>query len=60
VSAPHLFAELRRRGVEVETDGVRLLVDAPVGAISPKIRAELLDHKLHLIRLLEQERDSLK
>ena len=49
-----LLAELTRRGVEVAVDGDRLRF-RPQSAVTPDLRAALIEHKPGLIRLLADE-----
>ncbi len=46
-----VLAELTRRGVEVAVYGDRLRF-RPQGAVTPDLRAALIEHKTELIRLL--------
>src|SRR4051794_11547003 len=46
-----VLAELTRRGIEVAVDGDRLRF-RPQGAVTPDLRAALIEHKSGLIRLL--------
>ena len=46
-----VLAELTRRGVEVAVDGDRLRF-RPQGAVTPDLRAALIQHKADVIRLL--------
>ena len=49
-----LLAELTRRGVEVAVDGDRLRF-RPQDAVTPDLRAALIEHKTDLIRLLGRD-----
>ena len=60
MNARVLLSDLRQRGAELETDGNRLSVDAPAGAIGEEQRALLANNKQTLIKLLEWERRKLK
>jgi hypothetical protein len=47
---PHeLLATLRRCGIEISSDGERLRVEAPRGAVTPEVRRTLAEHKPQLI-----------
>ena len=46
-----VLAELTRRGVEVAVEGDRLRF-RPQGAVTPDLRAALIEHKADVIRLL--------
>jgi hypothetical protein len=56
VSAEGLLRELRELGATVATRGDRLAVDAPAGAVTPDLRADLAAHKGDLLALLARER----
>ena len=49
-----LWAELRRRKIELRADGDRLLY-RPVDAVTPELRAALRECKAELLALLEQQ-----
>ena len=53
-----LLAELSRRGVEVAVHGDRLRF-RPQAAVTPDLRAALLEHKVDLIRLLAAPDDEI-
>jgi len=55
-----LLEELRRRDVRLETEGVRLHVDAPAGVITGELRDTLIENKPRLLKLLGQERCRLE
>jgi hypothetical protein len=56
VSAEGLLRELRELGATVAARGDRLAVDAPAGAVTPDLRADLTAHKGALLALLARER----
>src|SRR5438105_4181418 len=49
-----LLRELRRDGFIVSVDHGELEVAAAEGALSPELRAQLIEHKSELIRLLSE------
>jgi hypothetical protein len=51
VGPAELLAELTRRGVEIAVEGDRLRF-RPQDAVTPDLRAALIEHKTDLIRLL--------
>ena len=53
MTATDLLKELRRKGVTVSVDCDELEITAPKGAMSPRLRAQLAEHKAELIRLLK-------
>src|SRR5688500_874398 len=55
MSPDSLLATLRALGVRLERDADELLVDAPVGALSPELRSAVGEHKHALQRLLRDE-----
>jgi hypothetical protein len=59
----HLLADLEARGVTLSERGrpEGLRVDAPVGVITPELRAAITEHKADLIQLLfeREERAAL-
>jgi TubC N-terminal docking domain len=55
MSALALLDDLRRREIFLRAYGGRLVVDAPVGALTDQLRASLAEHKQSLIKLLEWE-----
>ncbi|MCP4251652.1 MAG: hypothetical protein GY778_31835 [bacterium] len=57
MNAVELVADLQRRDVVLSTNGDRLRVDAPAGALTPALRATLRACKGDLLSLL-QWRDS--
>ena len=52
-----LYHDLKKRGVRLEADGARLLVDAPAGELSEQDRAALAEAKPALLRTLALEAD---
>lgn len=54
MGAPEVLAELTRRGVEVVAVGDRLRFRPP-SAITPDLRAALVEHKADLLRLLSPD-----
>jgi hypothetical protein len=52
MGAPEVLAELSRRGVEIAADGDRLRF-RPQSAVTPDLRAALIEHKADLLRLLD-------
>jgi hypothetical protein len=55
VNAKLLLDDLRGRGVRIETDGERLLIDAPACVITDELKAALSKHKARVIGVLEFE-----
>ena len=47
-----ILFEVRSRGVRLETNGERLRVDAPVGALTPELKAALAANKPEILRHL--------
>jgi hypothetical protein len=60
VNAKLLLDDLRGRGVNIETDGEHLLINAPFGVISDELKATLSEHKARVIGILNFERRFLK
>jgi hypothetical protein len=58
MGAPEVLAELSRRGVEVTIEGDRIRF-RPQGAVTPDLRAALVEHKADLIRLLGTDDDEV-
>jgi hypothetical protein len=52
-----ILAIARGRGINLEAHGERLIVDAPAGAVTPALRAELLEHKIELLQFLIPKRE---
>ena len=52
-----LYHDLKRRGVRLEADGARLIVDAPAGELSGQDRAALAEVKPTLLRMLALRAD---
>ena len=47
-----LLVQLREQGVEIKSNGDRLLIDAPKGAITPDVRDALAANKAELLKIL--------
>lgn len=47
-----LLTELTKRDVVLSVNGDRLLFDAPIGALTPELRAAITAHRAELIRQL--------
>src|SRR3954469_14625727 len=54
-----LLTELTRRGVEVAVDGDRITRFRLQAAVTPDLRAALIEHKADLIRLLDPMDDEV-
>ena len=52
-----LLEDLRARGVLLEGDSDRLLVDAPAGAVTEDLVSLLAEHKAKILELLAWERE---
>ena len=52
MSPRELLVQLREKGVEIKSNGDRLLIDAPKGAITPDLRDALAANKAELLRIL--------
>ena len=52
-----LYHDMKKRGVHLETDGGRLLVDAPAGELSRQDHAALAEAKPALLRVLALRAD---
>lgn len=52
MSTIDLLIDLHRRGVRVRPNGDNLKFNAPVGVMTPEIRATLAEHKPQIIELL--------
>src|SRR5215813_7484930 len=52
MSPPELLVQLRKKGVEIKSNGDRLVADAPKGAISPDVRDALAANKAELLKIL--------
>jgi hypothetical protein len=55
MNAKRFLDDLRGHGVSIETDGERLLVDAPAGVVTGELRAALSEHKARVIGILKFE-----
>ena len=53
MKATSLLAKLRAAGAEVSVDHGRLIIDAPAGAVTAKMRTQLVKHKSELIGTLD-------
>ena len=51
-TVPAVLSDLRRRNVHVTVVGDRLLLDAPVGAVTPRMRAEVSRRKAEILAVL--------
>ena len=60
MNAHALLEDLRSQDVRHRVDSGRLVVDAPVGAITDEIRTTLAEHKPKLLKLLEWEQRKLE
>ncbi len=49
-----LLTELNQQGIKLSVKNERLIIEAPKGVLTPKLRNSLAEHKLDIIRLLEQ------
>ena len=47
-----LLVQLREKGVEIKSNGDRLLIDAPKGAITPDLRDALAANKAEILKIL--------
>ena len=47
-----LLVQLREKGVEIKSNGDRLVIDAPKGAITPDVRDALAANKAELLKIL--------
>jgi hypothetical protein len=54
VSLPELLAAVQQAGIHLSADGDTLKYDAPRGALTPDLRAALLEHKATLLAVLER------
>src|SRR6476659_5767811 len=52
MSPRELLVQLREKGVEIKSNGDRLLIDAPKGAITPDVRDALAANKAELLKIL--------
>jgi tubulysin polyketide synthase-like protein len=60
MTAEEILAVARTHDIALEVHGDRLVVDAPVGALTPEVRAELVRHKPALVALLARTFVTLK
>src|SRR6478672_9344259 len=56
MSPRELLVQLREKGVEIKSNGDRLVIDAPKGAITPDVRDALAANKAELLRILNTPR----
>ncbi len=56
MSTANLLARVRAADIHLEVNGDRLVVDAPKGAMTSELRAELMQHKAALLALLAPPR----
>jgi amino acid adenylation domain-containing protein len=63
MNLPELLSVLRQKDIQINLDQGRLRVNAPAGALTPDLQAELVAHKTEIIELLQSftgsERPSL-
>src|SRR5689334_20545130 len=52
MSPRELLVQLREKGVEIKSNGDRLIIDAPKGAITPDLRDALAANKAELLKIL--------
>src|SRR5262249_5029884 len=52
MSPRELLVQLREKGVEIKSNGDRLVIDAPKGAITPDMRDALAANKAELLKIL--------
>ena len=57
MNAINLLSELRRREIKIWAEGDQLRVNAPEGAVTPALRAALLECKQGILALLSSARD---
>ena len=55
MNATTLLTDLIDRGIRLSVSGERLNIDAPKGAVTPDLRAALVEHKTSLLRLLNAQ-----
>jgi TubC N-terminal docking domain len=60
VTAEEMLAVARTHDIALEVQGDRLVMDAPVGALTPELRAELVRRKPALVALLARKFVTLK
>jgi hypothetical protein len=58
-TATPLIANLRKVGVSLSQEGSRLIVEAPLGVVTPEIHAHLVSSKQELLAALAQESTAL-
>jgi pyochelin synthetase len=57
MSAASLLAKLRAVGVAINSEGGKLIIEAPPGVVTAELRAELVERKADLIATLEAADD---
>ena len=60
MNAHALLGKLRTMKVKITANGDRLCVDAPAGVVTEEFRTALVEHKPHLLKLLEWEQRKLR
>lgn len=55
-----LLMDLRERGVQFESDGLSLIVEAPTGVVDEETRCRLTEAKPEIVRLLAREQRRLR
>jgi hypothetical protein len=60
MNAASLLAQLRGAGISITSNAGRLILDAPAGAVTAELRAELVKRKAELIATLETARGYLR
>ena len=55
LTASTLLIHLKKWDIRVSVEGDHLQLDAPAGALTPELRAELADHKAELLAHLRQQ-----
>jgi len=55
MTAIDLLAELKRLNIKVSVNGDKLLLNAPVGVITPELKEAVLKHKPELIAILSRQ-----
>lgn len=51
-----MLCDLRAAGVSIRSEGGRLIVEAPAGAVTEEMRAQLVRRKAELVSALESDR----
>jgi hypothetical protein len=60
MNAVAFLSQLRDAGITIDYRGNRLIVEAPTGAVTAKLRAQLVKRKAELIAALETEGGCLR